>query len=160
MLDTLSDDAELIAPCGMNCSVCSRYLARKYDVNRKGLSMPYCAGYRPRDKKCAFQKRCDLLRNDKVRFCYECSSFPCGNVERIDARYQKHYRRVSSKISLLSSSIRLPLLWNVRMRSGGVCSVEQCCAATTGSVTIAALIAYKRRRSCTGGTTNNEVDPT
>ena len=91
MLDTRSDDMELIAPCGMNCSVCSRYLARKYDVNRKGVSIPYCAGCRPRDKKCAFQKRCELLRKNKVRFCYECSSFPCGNVERIDARYQKHH---------------------------------------------------------------------
>ncbi len=91
MADILPDDLELVAPCGMNCSVCSRYLARKYDVNRKGLSMPYCAGCRPRDKKCAFQKRCDLLRNNKVRFCFECSSFPCGNLEPLDARYQKHY---------------------------------------------------------------------
>src|SRR5665647_7617 len=88
-LDTLSDDTELISPCGMNCSVCSRYLARKCDVNQKGLSIPYCAGCRPRDEKCAFQKRCDLLRKNKVRFCYECSSFPCGNLDRIDARYQK-----------------------------------------------------------------------
>jgi hypothetical protein len=44
------------------------------------------------------------------------------------------------------------------MRSGGVCSVKQCCAVIMESVTIAALIAYKRGRSCTGGTTNNEVD--
>ncbi|MGZ7122412.1 MAG: DUF3795 domain-containing protein [Halobacteriota archaeon] len=91
MLDALSDDAELIAPCGINCSVCSRYLARKYDLHREGLRIPYCEGCRPRDKKCAFQKRCDLLRENKVGFCYECSSFPCGNLEPLDARYQKHY---------------------------------------------------------------------
>jgi len=46
----------------------------------------------------------------------------------------------------------------VRTRSGGVCSVEQCCAAIMGSVTIAAWIAYKRGRSYTGGMTNNEID--
>ncbi len=91
MLDALSDDTELIAPCGMNCSVCSRYLARQYDVKRKGVITPYCTGCRSRAKKCAFQKRCELLRNNKVRFCYECSSFPCRNLERIDARYRKHY---------------------------------------------------------------------
>ncbi|MGZ8876274.1 MAG: DUF3795 domain-containing protein [Halobacteriota archaeon] len=93
MLDALSDDMELIAPCGMNCSVCSSYLARKYELRRQGVKMPYCAGCRPRDKKCAFlKKRCDLLINRKVRFCFECTSFPCRNLEQIDARYQKHYR--------------------------------------------------------------------
>jgi hypothetical protein len=90
MLET--EKAELIAPCGMNCSVCSRYLARKHDVKSKGVRMSYCAGCRPRDKKCAFIKRgCDLLLNHKARFCYECSSFPCRNLERIDARYRAHY---------------------------------------------------------------------
>jgi hypothetical protein len=39
-----------------------------------------------------------------------------------------------------------------------VSSVEQCCAAIMESVTIVALIAYKRGKSCTGGTTNNDVD--
>jgi hypothetical protein len=93
MLDALSDDTELIAPCGMNCSVCSSYLARKYELRRKGERVPYCAGCRPRDKKCAFlKKRCDLLANRKIRFCNECSSFPCRNLERIDTRYQEHYR--------------------------------------------------------------------
>jgi hypothetical protein len=66
--------------------------------------------------------------------------------------------RMSSKISPLSGSKRLPLLSSVKMRSGSAQSAEQSCAATTASVTIAALIAYKRGRNCTGGTTNNEVD--
>ncbi|MGZ4864426.1 MAG: DUF3795 domain-containing protein [Halobacteriota archaeon] len=127
-------------------------------VNRKGLNIPYCAGCRPQSKKCAFQKRCELLRKNKVRFCYEYSSFPCDNLEPLDARYQKHTIRVSSKISILSRSIRLLLLWSVRMRSGGVSNVEQCSAAIMASVTIVPLIAYKRGKSCTGGTTNNDVD--
>ncbi len=93
MLGTPSEDTELIAPCGMNCSVCSSYLARSYDVKRKGVRMPYCTGCRIRDKKCAFLKqRCDRLLNQNVQFCHECSSFPCRNLERIDARYRKYYR--------------------------------------------------------------------
>ena len=33
---------ELVAPCGMNCAVCSGYLALKHDVKSKGVKMPYC----------------------------------------------------------------------------------------------------------------------
>jgi hypothetical protein len=84
---------ELVAPCGMNCAVCSGYLALKHDVKSKGIRMPYCQGCRPRDKKCAFLKRkCELLLDNKVRFCYECNSFPCERLERIDKRYQTHFR--------------------------------------------------------------------
>ena len=84
---------ELVAPCGMNCAVCSGYLASKNDVKSKGVRMPYCAGCRPRDKKCAFlKKRCNLLLNNKVRFCYECEDFPCKDLERIDTRYRNNYR--------------------------------------------------------------------
>lgn len=84
---------ELVAPCGMNCAVCSGYLALKHDVKSKGIRMPYCQGCRPRDKKCAFLKRkCELLLDNKVRFCYECDSFPCERLEHIDKRYQTHFR--------------------------------------------------------------------
>ncbi|MHB8086476.1 MAG: DUF3795 domain-containing protein, partial [Dehalococcoidia bacterium] len=48
---------ELIAPCGMNCAVCSRYLALKYNVKSKGIKISYCTGCRPRDRKCALLKK-------------------------------------------------------------------------------------------------------
>ena len=69
---------ELIAPCGMNCSICSGYLALLYNVKDKGLKMPYCTGCRPRNKQCAFLKKsCELLLTNKVKYCYECQEFPC-----------------------------------------------------------------------------------
>ena len=84
---------ELIAPCGMNCGICSGYLALKHDVKSEGIRMPYCAGCRPRDKKCAFlKKRCDLLMSGRVRYCYECDDFPCRNLQHIDKRYRANYR--------------------------------------------------------------------
>jgi hypothetical protein len=84
---------ELIAPCGMDCVVCSSYLALKNDVRAKGVRMAYCKGCRPRDKKCAFlKKKCELLLKNKVRFCYECEEFPCENLEHIDKRYQTFFR--------------------------------------------------------------------
>jgi len=84
---------ELIAPCGMNCSICSGYLAFKNDVRNKGIRMAYCAGCRPRDKKCAFlKKRCDLLMSGRAQYCYECDDFPCRNLQHIDKRYRTNYR--------------------------------------------------------------------
>lgn len=85
--------AELIAPCGMNCNVCSNYLALENDVRTKGVRMPYCKGCRPRDKKCAFlKKRCELLLNHKVEFCYECKEFPCKTLKHHDNRCQTFFR--------------------------------------------------------------------
>ncbi len=84
---------ELIAPCGMNCGICSGYLANKYDVKGQGIRMPYCVGCRPRDKKCAFvKKRCDLLLSGKVQYCHECADFPCENLNHLNKRYSSLYR--------------------------------------------------------------------
>ena len=89
----MHDNLELIAPCGMNCALCASYLALKNDLRSKGVRMPYCKGCRPRDKKCAFlKKRCDLLLNNKVEFCYECKDFPCEELKHIDKRYQMFFR--------------------------------------------------------------------
>ena len=86
-------NVNLIAPCGMNCGICSGYLALKYDVKSKGIGMPYCAGCRPRDKKCAFlKKRCELLLENKVYYCYECNDFPCHLLIHLDNRYKANYR--------------------------------------------------------------------
>ena len=84
---------KLIAPCGMNCGICSAYLASKYAIRSRGLKMPYCLGCRPRDKKCAFlKKRCDLLLNNQVGYCHECKDFPCLALSHINERYKALYR--------------------------------------------------------------------
>jgi hypothetical protein len=86
-------DQELSAPCGMNCAICSGYLALKHDVKNKGVKMPYCKGCRPRDKKCSFlKKRCNLLLNHQVKYCYECKKCPCDNLKHIDNRYRNFFR--------------------------------------------------------------------
>ena len=86
-------DETLIAPCGMNCGICSGYLAFKHDVRSQGIRMPYCIGCRARDKKCAFlKKRCNLLLNGEVKYCYECKDFPCRELEHLDRRYRSLYR--------------------------------------------------------------------
>jgi hypothetical protein len=82
----------LIAPCGMNCGVCSAYLARQFDLRRHGIMRTYCAGCRPRGKNCAFmKKRCELLGNGRVQYCLECADFPCRRLKALDKRYRTFY---------------------------------------------------------------------
>lgn len=85
--------AELIAPCGMNCNVCSNYLALVNDTKAKGVKLPYCTGCRPRDKQCAFvKKKCNKVLHHQVEFCYECTEFPCELITKLAKRYEARYR--------------------------------------------------------------------
>jgi hypothetical protein len=86
-------EEQLVAPCGMNCAICSGYLALKHDLKSNGIRIPYCEGCRARGKNCAFLKKpCELLMNEKVKFCYECSGFPCERLRRLDLRYRANFR--------------------------------------------------------------------
>jgi hypothetical protein len=86
-------NSDLVAPCGMNCSLCASYLALKNDVKNKGVKISYCIGCRPRNKNCAFiKKQCSKLSSGEVDFCFECSSFPCDTLKRLDSRYKARYR--------------------------------------------------------------------
>jgi len=86
-------DAQLIAPCGMNCAICSSYLAMKYDLKKQGIMRSYCAGCRPRGKNCAFMKKaCEKLGNGLVKYCFLCADFPCRRLKSLDKRYRTHYR--------------------------------------------------------------------
>jgi hypothetical protein len=83
----------LIAPCGMNCALCSGYLALKNDIKNKGIRLINCPACRPRNKKCAFLKEhCSKLSKGEVTFCFECASFPCDRLRTIDNRYRSRYR--------------------------------------------------------------------
>jgi hypothetical protein len=82
---------ELIAPCGMNCGVCSRYLETVRGLYKgKGAG---CTGCRSRKMRCTrIKESCEPLRRNKIRFCYECSDFPCTKLEKLNRRYTVKYR--------------------------------------------------------------------
>lgn len=85
-------EEDLIAPCGMNCSLCVSYLAMKNNLKKKGFGKSYCAGCLPRGKNCAFMKKhCDLVGKGLVRFCYLCQDFPCRRLKALDKRYRTKY---------------------------------------------------------------------
>ena len=84
---------DLIAPCGMNCGICSNYLAYKNNISGKGF--PNCVGCRARNKQCAFlKKRCidDLkLLKGEIEFCFECNYYPCDILTGLDNRYRERF---------------------------------------------------------------------
>jgi hypothetical protein len=82
----------LIAPCGMNCAVCVSYLAMMNDLKKRRFGKTYCTGCLPRGKNCAFMKKqCDRLGKGLVRFCYECTIYPCQRLKALDKRYRTKY---------------------------------------------------------------------
>ena len=85
-------NSDLIAPCGMNCALCIAYQFRQNDVNQYGFHRQYCPGCLPRGRNCLHMgDSCELLRDGKVRFCYECSDFPCKRLKSLDKRYRTKY---------------------------------------------------------------------
>lgn len=85
-------DENLVAPCGMNCRICSAYLAYSRNIPRKRGKIIHCIGCRPRNKQCAFLKGyCAELSEGRIRFCFECKDFPCHRLQRLDDRYRKKF---------------------------------------------------------------------
>lgn len=79
-------DAQLIAPCGMNCGICMAYLREK---NK-------CHGCRAADTNKAVSvirckiKNCEDVQKGKVKFCFECEK-PCARLKQLDKRYRTKY---------------------------------------------------------------------
>lgn len=83
---------ELIAPCGMNCSLCIAYQFKEKDLNKQGFHKSYCPGCIPRGKNCTHMgDRCEMLGEGRVRFCFECKEYPCKRLKALDKRYQTQY---------------------------------------------------------------------
>jgi hypothetical protein len=82
-----TEEASLVAPCGMNCGICLAYL-------RKKNSCPGCRG--PNDKKPITRVRCKIktcerFLTENAQFCFQCKDFPCPNLKRLDKRYRTKY---------------------------------------------------------------------
>jgi len=83
---------DLIAPCGMNCSLCISYQFKEKDLNKKGFHKTYCKGCIHRGENCTHMgHKCENLRKGKVRFCFECEAYPCKILKFLDKRYKTKY---------------------------------------------------------------------
>jgi len=81
---------DLAAPCGMNCAICSRYLAYF-----NGMKRSQCSGCRPGSVKCTYLfEKCSGINHaaePEVVFCFKCDQYPCKEIKRMDKRYRENY---------------------------------------------------------------------
>jgi hypothetical protein len=98
--------SSMLAPCGMNCSVCYAHLRKKR----------VCAGCRgEEDSQPPYCRRCSIRNcalNQGIDFCFECSSFPCPVVKRMDQRYRLRYQ-----VSLVEHGLRIRAIGTKRFLS-------------------------------------------
>lgn len=80
--------AELIAPCGINCALCSAY-------QRKDTHKGYCSGCNAKDDKrkkrvsACKRKICPDRKSGETGFCFECDKFPCKSLKQLDEKYRQ-----------------------------------------------------------------------
>ena len=78
----------MIAPCGLNCSLCKRALAEEKPC-------PGCCG--PDENKPEFcSKKCGIMLCRKrldhsYEYCDECPDYPCADVTEKETRYTSQY---------------------------------------------------------------------
>jgi hypothetical protein len=80
-------EERLIAPCGMNCSLCMAYL-------RERNTCPGCREESQKKSKSCSNckiKNCDELKNNNYTYCYSCAQFPCARIKHLDKRYRTKY---------------------------------------------------------------------
>jgi len=137
--------ADLVAPCGMNCGTCSRYLAGTRDIRKFGVRMPNSRGCCPGTKSCAFLKRqCRLLTEGTVTSCSLCPGFPCKGLGVLDKRYQDGIIRACLKTWRSSKTREQRRSYQKKRRSGSALPAVGQSPATTGSV-LTAVLSGKRK---------------
>lgn len=77
----------MIAPCGMNCGICLANLRDKNVCNGCWSTTGHKANSRI---NCSI-KNCDFLAKTNLKFCYECTKFPCTRLKQLDKRYRLKY---------------------------------------------------------------------
>lgn len=78
---------ELIAPCGMNCSLCMAY-------QRERNRCPGCRGSdagKPVTRTACRIRTCLVFRQGKKKYCFQCREFPCDSLKHLDKRYRTKY---------------------------------------------------------------------
>lgn len=93
MRNEIPNKEELVAPCGMNCAICSRYLAYVNNLNKS-----QCAGCHASNYMCSYLfGKCTGINSAlegeaTAKFCFECDQYPCREINRMDKRYRNNYK--------------------------------------------------------------------
>jgi hypothetical protein len=87
MTTALSMKRLLLAPCGINCRVCIAYLREKNTC----LSCMIDTRSKPKTRSQCVIKNCPELHSNKLRYCFDCTRFPCTRMKQMDKRYRTKY---------------------------------------------------------------------
>jgi hypothetical protein len=82
-----ANDAQIIAPCGINCSLCRSYI-------RERDPCPGCRGGDGNKSDTSLGcgiKNCEEFDSGEKEFCFSCDKFPCVKVLRLEGRYKSKY---------------------------------------------------------------------
>lgn len=85
----MKTDTSLIAPCGMNCSLCLGYQREKNHCN--GCRNEENIKYKTKGSNHCIIKNCKLLKDTKSGFCFDCVKYPCTRLKQLDKRYRTKY---------------------------------------------------------------------
>jgi hypothetical protein len=119
----------LLAPCGMNCALCYAYL-------RKKKSCHGCrAGEDSQPGHCRKCSRRECATGQGIDFCFECSSFPCDSIKRLDKSYRQRYQASLVENGIRIQSVGIPqFLWEERKKwtcpqcGGTICIHDRTCS--------------------------------
>ena len=78
---------KMIAPCGMNCALCSGFL-------RDNKPCPGCRNMNentPEYCKNCIIRNCPHIIESINGFCFDCKTFPCKGLKLLDKRYRGKY---------------------------------------------------------------------
>lgn len=126
--------SSLIAPCGMNCAICYAYLRQKN-------SCPGCRFFNAKEPvSIAWCKirNCEFVKDNKVKFCFECDNFPCNNLKNLDKRYRTKYNmsEIENLEYIKKNGIRKFIgkekEWWSCTECGGIINVHKGCCSKCG----------------------------
>lgn len=79
---------KMIAPCGMDCGLCSRHLREKDRCSGCNSDDPA----KPKYWVVCRIRNCDEIRAGERNLCSsECTRFPCARLRQLDTRYRGNY---------------------------------------------------------------------
>jgi hypothetical protein len=122
----------LIAPCGINCTVCRAYLRERNP----------CPGCRSFDKstpvtraQCKI-KNCATFRKGDSKYCFQCGTYPCERLIQLDKRYRSRYQMsvIENLENIKGSGIRKfisheKVRWTCHKCGGTFCVHRGCCSS-------------------------------
>ena len=80
-------DPMVIAPCGINCSLCRAYIRDRnpcFGCRGGGCNKSHAS------RTCTI-KNCAQLEAGNHQFCYSCANYPCADLLHLDERYRSKY---------------------------------------------------------------------